>query len=53
MIALPEGLTEQAVEAAKRIEFIPELRDNCAVSRQIEVGYSFSPDIWKATVVHF
>jgi TonB family protein len=53
IIGLPDGLTEQALEAAKKIEFIPELRDNCAISKQIEVGYSFSLDSWKATVVHF
>ena len=38
---LPDGLTEEAIEAARRIEFEPELRDGQPVSRTLNVVYMF------------
>ena len=40
--ALPGGLTEQAVEAARGIEFIPAQRDGRAVSQYVTVEYNFN-----------
>jgi Gram-negative bacterial TonB protein C-terminal len=39
---LPHGLTEQALQAAKRIEFEPALLDGVPVSQTIRVDYSFN-----------
>jgi periplasmic protein TonB len=38
---LPDGLTEKAVEAAKLIEFEPELRDGQPVTRTLRVMFQF------------
>jgi TonB family protein len=38
---LPDGLTEEAVEAARRIRFEPELRDGQPVSKKLHVVYMF------------
>lgn len=38
---LPNGLTEEAVEAARRIRFEPELRDGQPVSKKLHVVYMF------------
>jgi TonB family protein len=40
---LPDGLTETAVQAARRIEFTPAMKDGHAVSQVIRVTYNFSP----------
>jgi TonB family protein len=38
---LPDGLTESAVEAAKKIKFIPAMKDGHPVSMWIELQYNF------------
>ena len=40
---LPNGLTEQAIEAAKRIKFIPATKDGLPVSMWMQLEYNFSP----------
>jgi TonB family protein len=39
---LPDGLTEQAVEAARNIEFTPASKDGRAVSQYATVEYNFN-----------
>ncbi|OLE52154.1 MAG: hypothetical protein AUG51_19550 [Acidobacteria bacterium 13_1_20CM_3_53_8] len=39
---LPYGLTEQAIEAAHRIKFVPAQRDGRAVSQYIQIEYNFN-----------
>ena len=39
---LPDGLTERAVEAAKKIRFIPATKDGHPVSMWIELQYNFN-----------
>ena len=39
---LPYGLTENALEAARRIEFVPAVKDGRYVSQQILVEYNFN-----------
>jgi TonB family protein len=39
--ALPDGLTEQAVNAARRITFTPALRDGRPVSQYVTIDYNF------------
>jgi TonB family protein len=39
---LPHGLTESAIDAAKRIKFDPALKDGEAVSQTTQLEYSFS-----------
>jgi TonB family protein len=39
---LPDGLTEQAIAAARAIKFIPATRDGKAVSMWMELQYNFS-----------
>jgi TonB family protein len=39
--ALPDGLTESAVEAARRIAFLPALKDGQPVSQFVTVDYRF------------
>lgn len=38
---LPDGLTERAVEAAKKIKFIPAMKDGHSVSMWMELQYNF------------
>jgi TonB family protein len=40
---LPNGLTEQAIAAAKRLKFTPAMKDGKAVSQEIQLEYNFSP----------
>jgi len=40
--SLPGGLTEQAIEAAKKIRFIPATRDGKLVAMIMELQYNFS-----------
>jgi len=42
LTTLPDGLTEQAVEAARGIEFTPALKDGRAVSQYVTVEYNFN-----------
>jgi TonB family protein len=42
LTTLPDGLTEQAVEAARNIEFAPALKDGRAVSQYVTVEYNFN-----------
>jgi TonB family protein len=39
---LPFGLTEKAVEAAKKIKFVPAQKDGQVVSQYIQIEYNFS-----------
>lgn len=39
---LPYGLTENALEAARRIDFVPAVKDGRYVSQQILVEYNFN-----------
>jgi TonB family protein len=39
---LPYGLTENAVDAARRIEFSPAMKDGRPVSQYIQIEYDFS-----------
>lgn len=39
---LPDGLTERAVEAAKKIKFTPATKDGHAVSMWMELQYNFN-----------
>jgi len=39
---LPDGLTEQAIEAARRIKFIPATKDGKPVSMWMELQYNFN-----------
>jgi TonB family protein len=40
--ALPDGLTEQAVNAARRVTFTPALRDGRPVSQYVTIDYNFN-----------
>jgi TonB family protein len=42
---LPDGLTEEAVKAARRIEFTPAMKDGHAVSQVMRVTYNFN--LWQ------
>jgi TonB family protein len=39
---LPDGLTEKAIEAAKRIQFIPAEKDGHKVSQYVVISYNFN-----------
>lgn len=39
---LPYGLTERAIEAARRIIFIPAIKDGRYVSQYIQIEYNFN-----------
>jgi outer membrane biosynthesis protein TonB len=39
---LPDGLTEQAIEAAKKIKFIPATRNGRPVSMWFQLEFNFS-----------
>ncbi|HKO35552.1 MAG TPA: energy transducer TonB [Pyrinomonadaceae bacterium] len=39
---LPEGLTERAIDAAKKIRFIPAIKDGRFVSMWIQLEYNFN-----------
>jgi TonB family protein len=39
---LPDGLTEQAIEAAKKIRFVPATKDGHPVSMWMELQYNFN-----------
>jgi TonB family protein len=39
---LPDGLTDRAVEAAKKIKFIPAMKDGHPVSMWMELQYNFN-----------
>jgi protein TonB len=41
--ALPDGLTERAIEAAKKIKFKPAMKDGQPVSMWMELQYYFNP----------
>jgi TonB family protein len=41
VMTLPDGLTEAAVEAAQRIEFVPAELDGRPVSQYVTVDYRF------------
>jgi TonB family protein len=40
--SLPRGLTEKAIEAARRLIFIPAMKDGKFVSQRVHVEYGFS-----------
>jgi TonB family protein len=40
---LPNGLTEQAIAAAKELRFVPAMKDGHAVSQEIQLEYNFNP----------
>jgi TonB family protein len=40
---LPDGLTERAIEAAKKIKFVPAMKDGHAVSMWMQLEYNFWP----------
>ena len=40
---LPDGLTERAIEAAKKIKFIPAMKDGHPVSMWMQLEYNFWP----------
>jgi len=40
---LPYGLTEQAIAAARKIEFEPAMKDGRPVSQYIQIEYNFNP----------
>ena len=40
---LPNGLTEQAIAAARRVKFTPAIKAGRAVSQEIQFEYNFSP----------
>jgi TonB family protein len=42
MKALPDGLTENAIEAAKRIRFLPSIKDGKLVSTYVTLEYGFA-----------
>ena len=42
LATLPEGLTEQAIEAARDIEFKPASKDGRPVSQYVTVEYNFN-----------
>jgi hypothetical protein len=42
LVALPHGLTEEAIKAAKRIEFIPAMRNGQPVPYAIQIEYNFN-----------
>jgi outer membrane biosynthesis protein TonB len=39
---LPHGLTQKAVEAAKKITFEPAIKDGRSVSQYVVIGYNFN-----------
>jgi TonB family protein len=41
--SLPDGLTERAIEAAKKIKFVPATKDGHPVSMWIQLEYNFWP----------
>ncbi|MCA1838237.1 MAG: energy transducer TonB [Actinobacteria bacterium] len=40
---LPRGLTENAMEAARNIKFIPAVKDGRFVSQYVQLEYNFKP----------
>ena len=40
---LPDGLTEQAINAARRIKFVPATKDGKPVSMWMQLEYNFTP----------
>lgn len=42
LVSLPDGLTEQAIKAARKIKFDPAIKDGKAVSMWIQLEYRFS-----------
>lgn len=42
--ALPYGLTEQAIAAARQIKFVPAIKDGRDVSQHAQIEYNFSPN---------
>jgi TonB family protein len=43
VVGLPDGLTQEAIDAASRIKFKPALKDGKPVSMWIELQYNFHP----------
>jgi hypothetical protein len=39
---LPDGLTEKAIEAARKIKFIPATKDGRRVSQYVTIDYNFN-----------
>jgi TonB family protein len=39
---LPDGLTEKAIEAARRIKFVPAMKDGRPVSQYVTIDYNFN-----------
>jgi TonB family protein len=39
---LPNGLTEQAIEAAKHLRFLPAMKDGRPASMHIQLEYTFN-----------
>jgi hypothetical protein len=42
LVGLPHGLTEEAIIAAKRIEFIPAMRNGQPVPYAVQIEYNFN-----------
>lgn len=42
VVGLPDGLTERALEAARRIKFEPAIKDGRPVSMYIQLEYNFN-----------
>jgi TonB family protein len=42
LTGLPDGLTEQAIKAARRIKFIPAMKDGQPVSMALQLEYNFN-----------
>ena len=42
MSALPDGLNESAIEAARQIKFTPAMKDGRAVPQYIQIEYNFN-----------
>ena len=57
---LPDGLTEQAIEAARQIRFVPATKDGHPVSMYMQLEYNFNQPVaqnvavstWQAVVRH-
>lgn len=41
VVGLPYGLTERAIEAARKIKFVPAIKDGHAVSQYVQIEYNF------------
>jgi TonB family protein len=41
VVGMPFGLTEKAIEAARKIKFVPAMKDGRPVSQYIQIEYNF------------